>query len=112
MSIGDITISQTVTWIIAAAAALATIAKAIEILRRVFGKRAKGIEEKLKKHDELLDKDNRRISELEEILKDQQTAQTVTCQGTLSIINHMISGNDTEKLREARDKIINFLAAR
>lgn len=112
MQIGDVTISAALTWVIGAAAALATVAKAVEILIRIFGRNKKSVEERLRKHDELLDRDNKRLAELEDAMKDQQKGQAVICQGMLSLINHQLSGNDTEKLRDARDKITNYLTQR
>lgn len=108
--IGDVTISQAVAWVIAAAAAIAAISKAVEILKGFLGHGK--IEDKLKKHDQLLDNDNRRLIEIESAIKEQQRAQAVMCQGMLSLINHQLSGNDIEKLRGARDTLINFLTTR
>lgn len=110
MQIGDVTISEAVAWVIAASVAIAAIFKAVEIIKGLFGHGK--ITEKIKKHDQLLDNDNRRLIEIESAIKEQQRAQAVMCQGMLSLINHQLSGNDVEKLREARDTLINFLTTR
>ena len=112
MTIGDVTISAALAWIIGAFGALAVIYKGIEIIKAIFGKSKSKVEEKLKKHDELLDNDNRRLKEIETALKNQQSGQAVICQGMLSLVNHQLSGNDVDKLREARDKLLTFLTER
>lgn len=97
-------------WVIAAAAGIAAIAKAVEVLKGIFGHGK--ITDKIKKHDQLLDNDNRRLAAIEASVKNLQKAQAVQCQGMLSLINHQLSGNDVDKLREARDKLTDFLTTR
>ena len=110
MSIGDVTISAAITWIVAVCAALATIFKAIEILKGL--RKSPEINARLKKHDDLLDKDNRRIADLEDAIKDQQKAQAVMFRALLSQINHELTGNGDDKLRAARDEIQDYLTTR
>ena len=54
------------------------------------------------KHDILLDNDNRRLKEIEDSNK-------MVLQCLLVIINHDITGNGIEKMKEARDELQNFL---
>ena len=54
------------------------------------------------KHDMLLDNDNRRLKEIEDSNK-------MVLQCLLVIINHDITGNGIEKMKEARDELQNFL---
>ena len=110
MSIGSVTISAAVTWIIAVCAAIATVFKAVEILRGLSGKTK--IAERLSKHDELIENANRRLVKLEECTEEQQEAQAVMFRAILSQINHALTGNGNEKLKEARDEIQAYLTNR
>lgn len=58
--------------------------------------------EKLKKHDELLDRDNKRLKELEESNK-------IIMQSLLAIMSHELDGNHTDQLKEARDDLQKYL---
>ena len=119
MQIGDVTISAALAWIIGAFGALAVIYKGVEIIKALFGKQRSKTEEALKKHGELLDNDNRRIKEMEglikEIQQDQKEArvsQGVMFRAMLSQINHTLTGNGDDKLRDARDEIQDYLTGR
>lgn len=52
-----------------------------------------------------LDKDKRRIDNLED-------GNKVVCRGILALLSHEINGNSTDKLTEARDGITNYLIER
>ena len=54
------------------------------------------------KHSELLDNDNKRLKEYEE-------SNGMVLQCLLVIINHEITGNGIETMKEARDKLQNYL---
>lgn len=56
----------------------------------------------VQKHTELLEKDNRRLKEYEE-----SNQMVLKC--LLVIINHEITGNGIEKMKETRDKLQEFL---
>lgn len=60
------------------------------------------LKKQVKKHDNLLDSDNRRLKDIEESNK-------MTLQCLLVIINHNITGNGIEKLKETRDELQEFL---
>lgn len=59
-------------------------------------------DEKLKKHGELLDNDNKRLKELEESNK-------IIMQSLLAIMSHELDGNHTEQLKQARDDLQKYL---
>lgn len=59
-------------------------------------------DEKLKKHGELLDNDNKRLKELEESNK-------IIMQSMLALMSHAIDGNHTEQLKKAKDELQNYL---
>lgn len=54
------------------------------------------------KHSEFLDNDNKRLKEYEE-------SNRMVLQCLLVIINHEITGNGIETMKEARDKLQNYL---
>ena len=56
----------------------------------------------VQRHSELLDKDNRRLRESEE-----STQMILKC--LLVIINHEVTGNGIDKMKETRDKLQEFL---
>ena len=58
--------------------------------------------EKVKLHDELLKKDNERLKEME-------TSNKLVLQCLLIIINHDITGNGIEGMKEARDELQEYL---
>lgn len=59
-------------------------------------------DEKLKKHEELLDNDNKRLKELEESNK-------IIMQSLLAIMSHELDGNHKEQLTKARDDLQKYL---
>lgn len=62
-------------------------------------------DEKLKKHDELLDNDNKRLKELEESNK-------IMMQSMLALMSHELDGNHREELKQARDDLQSYLIRR
>lgn len=56
----------------------------------------------VEKHDALLDNDNRRLKEIEDSNK-------MMLQCLLVMINHNITGNGIDKLKETRDELQEFL---
>lgn len=60
------------------------------------------LKETVAKHDMLLDNDNRRLKAIEDSNK-------MILQSLLVIINHEITGNGIEKMKEAREELQEFL---
>ena len=60
------------------------------------------LKETVAKHDMLLDNDNRRLKAIEDSNK-------MILQSLLVIINHDITGNGIEKMKEAREELQEFL---
>ena len=57
---------------------------------------------KVARHDELLDNDNKRMKKIEE-------SNQMILKSLIAIINHEITGNGIEKMKEAREDLQNFL---
>ena len=62
-------------------------------------------EETLKKHTELLERDHRRLQELEE-------GNKIMMQSMLALMSHSIDGNHIEDLKQARDDLQKYLIRR
>ena len=60
------------------------------------------LKKQVEKHDDLLNTDNRRLKEIEDSNK-------MTLQCLLVIINHSITGNGVDKLKQTRDELQEFL---
>lgn len=103
MDIANATLSSAVGWILASCAGFITVVKAVELLRRIFGRGR--LAREMSEHAQSL-------RDLDKALRDQQDAQTVMFRGILSLINHQLSGNGVDKLRDARDEIQNYLTGR
>ena len=59
-------------------------------------------DETLKKHSEALDRDNKRLRELEESNK-------IIMRSLLALMSHELDGNHTDALKEARDDLQKYL---
>ena len=60
---------------------------------------------KVEKHDRLLDKDNKRLEEIE-------SSNQMILKSLLVIINHEITGNGVEKMKDVRDSLEEYLIKR
>lgn len=99
MTLGQITISTAWAWILAACAAVVTISKAVEVLKKL-GKGS--IMEKL-------DNDNKRLKALEDAQDEQEKTNRVLMRALLALVNHGIDGNGIEGLKKTRDELTNHL---
>ena len=95
----EITISfNDIFWLCSFIAALYGIWKIVKEIRKPND----DLKETVAKHDNLLDKDNKRLMEIED-----SNRMILKC--LLVIINHDITGNGIEKMKQARDEIQEFL---
>lgn len=78
-----------------------TLGGAITVLTRWFAP-YKTLKEKVNKHEELLDNDNKRLQEIEEDNK-------MLCKCMLALLDHEITGNSTEKLKKTRKEVEEYL---
>jgi len=62
-------------------------------------------EDEIKKHEELLARDHRRLQELEE-------GNKIMMQSMLALMSHSIDGNHIEDLKQARDDLQKYLIRR
>ena len=94
--------------ITATAAAINVIANAISKAKspnRLQNERLDRHEEWLKRHDSMLDNDNRRLNELER-------SSNLTMKALLALLKHGIDGNDVEGMKKVKDEIEDYLIER
>lgn len=110
--ISSVTIGEFVGWILAIAAGIVAIAKAIEVIRNHKKEKEPPCDARLR----MLDNDKRHIERIDEVLvelknanNEQARANGVMFRGVLALMNHELSGNDVEILRTARDEMNDFL---
>lgn len=102
------TLTQLWQLFLAMCGSIATIAGAGAIVYEIYKALKKPDSErdmKLKRHQELLDNDNKRLKELEESNK-------IIMQSMLALMTHAIDGNHTDELKQARDDLQKYLIRR
>lgn len=122
---GEITISQAWAWLLAAAVALNSLARAWEIIKpkgnvkkklaeqetlitslteRVKALESVDIKSALREHNAQLSEDEKRLQALE-------NATVITMETMLAIVQHELDGNNVEGLRKTRDKLNSYLTS-
>lgn len=69
-------------------------------------------DEKLKRHDEMLDNDNRRLKSLEEHQVETDEAMRIMMKSMLALMSHELDGNHRDELENARDNLHDYLLRR
>ncbi len=93
--------SEQITWLCAFVAAVWGVWKIVKEIRKPNA----DLKATVDKHDQLLNNDNKRLKEF-----DESNQMVLKC--LLVIINHEITGNGIEKMKEARDELQTFLINR
>ena len=95
-------------FVITVGGAVALIAKAVTSLRtpnKLQNERLDKHEEWLKKHDAMLDNDNKRLKSLEE-------SNNLILEGLFALLSHGIDGNDVEDMKKAKKNLNDYLIHR
>lgn len=100
----EITLAEAWAWLLAAAAAIVTLSKVWDLLMAKL-KPGRDLRKTVSANMDKLDRDKKRLDELDK-------ANTVIFQALYALINHEISGNGDDVLRDARDKLQEYLANR
>lgn len=90
--------SEQILWLCGLVSAVWGVYKIIQELK----KPSEDTKKKIEKHDQLLDQDNKRLKVVED-------SQKMLLQSMLVMINHEITGNGIEKMKETRDKLQEFI---
>lgn len=86
------------------AAGIVVLGNAYAALKHL-AERPHGIAEKVRKHEERLARDHKRLSELE-------TSDRLIMRGVMQLMSHEIDGNHSQQLRETRDEMEQYLINR
>lgn len=84
---------------------LITLIWAVYKIVKEIRKPSDDVKKRLDQHDQFLNSDNKRLKEIEE-------SNHMVLQCLLVLINHSITGNGIEKMKEARDQLQEFLINR
>lgn len=90
--------SRQIVWICGSIASIWGLVKIIKELK----KPSDDLKKLVKRHSELLDNDNRRLQKIDESHK-------MTMQCLLVMLNHEITGNGIENMKEIRDQLQDYL---
>ena len=66
-------------------------------------------DDRLKKHDELLDNDNKRLKALEERQTEMEKSQRLLLKGMEALMRHAIDGNNKEQLQKESDNLHDYI---
>lgn len=100
-------------WFLAACGAFTAVCVAAGWLIKIvkaLKKPSDDVKDRLKKHDELLDNDNKRIKKVEDDLDYIKKTQTQTLQCLLVILDELKKNNDTDgKIAKQKDEMQSFV---
>jgi len=102
------TIAQLGQIFLAICGSIITVGGAGAIVAKIvnkYRKPDKDRDEQMKKHQAMLDNDNKRLKELEE-------GNKVVMQSLLAIMSHLIDGNHTEELKKSKEMVQEYLIKR
>lgn len=102
------TLTQLLQIFLAICGAIITVGGAGAIIAKIIDKHRKPDKDRdimMKKHQEMLDNDNKRLKELEE-------GNKVIMQALLAIMSHELDGNHTIQLQQAHDALKDYLITR
>ena len=108
---GNITLAEAFGYILATAAAIVSLSKAWDVIRSKF-KPQKDVNEKLEKLDRRLDYIEGMLRKDKGRLDEQDKANGVIFRALYAQLNHELSGNGDQILRDSRDEIQNYLTKR
>ena len=66
-------------------------------------------DDRLKKHDELLDSDNQRLKALEAWRAEKNNSERLIMKALYAMMQHSIDGNHTQKIKDSMDELEEYL---
>jgi hypothetical protein len=66
-------------------------------------------DDRLKKHEEMLDNDNKRLKALEERQAEMEKSQGLLLKGMEALMRHAIDGNNKEQLQKESDNLHDYI---
>ena len=76
---------------------------------RLMKKPSDEIQSILKKHDEYLDRDNKRLQNLEDIIADNTKCLRLIMEAVITMLSHFEDGNHTKELSSEKKKLESYL---
>lgn len=70
------------------------------------------LQERVDRHDELLQKDKDRLDAMETQMQGMGEQSTIMLRGVLALLSHEINGNSTDKLKDSMTEINDYLIRR
>ena len=106
---GDITFSLTqLLWILTF---IAAVGLAITYLKKGLSPFT-NLKQKVTKHAEYLDNDNRRIDDLEKAAREASEDNKILCKSMLCLMEHAITNNSIDKLKDMKKELQEHLISR
>lgn len=109
--INSLTVGQIWGALLAFAAAIVAISKAWDVINSRL-KPQRDLKAEVHRHGELLAKDKDAIEELRDVNAEQKKANAVFCRALFAQINHELSGNGNDILRQSREELQKYLTDR
>lgn len=107
----NVTLADAWGWLLAAAAAVVALSKAWDVIWAKL-KPGRDLRNQVQKHSEMLNRDKGRLESLEHSIQKLDEANGVLFRAMFAQINHEISGNGNDILRQSRDELQNYLTNR
>ena len=87
--------------------AVAVIGGGLKLLINLFNPFHE-LKERLDKHDQLFDNDNKRLRDIDEALERIEESQKLQGRAIMEQLNHVISGNDIDKLKKRYTDLVDY----
>ena len=101
-------IDITVQTILAFFGGVTCIVGGVSALAKLFNP-IKKLKEKVEEHEHKLSNDYVRMNSLDGLMKEVENSNEVICQSLFVLLNHEITGNSVDKLKEQRDRLEEYL---
>lgn len=101
-------ITITYQTILALSGGIACIAGGVTAVAKLFTP-FKKLKDKVQEHEDKLNEGDEEMKELDKAIKRIEDTDKVICKSLLVLMNHEITGNSIDKLKEQRDALEEFL---
>ena len=98
----------TIQTILAFFGGVTCIVGGISALAKLFNP-IKKLKEKVEEHERKLDNDYVRMNSFDDLMEEIENSNEVICQSLFVLLNHEITGNSIDKLKEQRDRLEEYL---
>lgn len=106
--IGPHELSITLQTILAVFGAMAAIMAGISAIAKMLNP-FKELKTTVYKHEMALKEFNKRFEDMEKSINTQQMMQREVCKSIIVILNHLVTGNSVEKMKQQQEELQKFL---